>query len=93
MKFFFFFKWSAHGAHGCSKSPNWNVENSIYSWGTSGLEEAVHVAHLHNHSLQLGVVLNGHLSIFSAKAWWNTEETNVYEAHQSEWIVSESEAE
>lgn len=59
----------------------------------SGLEEAVHVAHLHNHSLQLGVVLDGHLSIFSAKAWWNTEETNVNEAHQSEWIVSESEAE
>lgn len=59
----------------------------------SDLEEAVHVAHLHNHSLQLGVVLDGHLSIFSAKAWWNTEETNVNEAHQSEWIVSESEAE
>ena len=38
------------------------------------LEEAIHVAHFHNHRLQLGVVLDCHLAILSAKAWWDTVE-------------------
>ncbi|KAG7227229.1 hypothetical protein INR49_013889, partial [Caranx melampygus] len=35
---------------------------------TSGKEETVHIAHLHKHSLQLGVVLDGHLAIFPSDA-------------------------
>lgn len=33
------------------------------------LEQAVHISHLHKHSLQLGVVLNGHLAILSSDPW------------------------
>lgn len=33
------------------------------------LEEALDVAHLHHHSLQLGVILDGHLAVLSAEAW------------------------
>lgn len=40
----------------------------------ASLEEAVDVAHFHNHRLQLGVVLDCHLAVLSAKAWWSTAE-------------------
>lgn len=47
-----------------------------HSAGSKGdlvrLEETLHVAHFHDHSLQLGVVLDGHLAVLSAKAWWDT---------------------
>lgn len=33
------------------------------------LEEAVHVTHLHKHSLQLGVILYGYLSILPPNTW------------------------
>lgn len=54
----------AEGRSAAIHSQFWNVK-----LGETGLEEAVHVAHFHNHSLQLGVVLNCHLAILSAKAW------------------------
>lgn len=34
-------------------------------------EETVHIANLHHHSLQLGVILHGHLTVLSSKAWQN----------------------
>lgn len=40
----------------------------IQSEVNSILEEALHVAHLHHHSLQLGVILDGHLAVLSAEA-------------------------
>lgn len=39
-----------------------------YKLGGRNLEETLYISHLNNHSLQLGVVLDGHLAILSAKA-------------------------
>lgn len=43
-------------------------------FGERSLEEAVDVAHFNNHSLQLGVVLDRHLAVLSAKPWQSTVE-------------------
>lgn len=46
-----------------------NMLDSSVCPSHSVLEQAVHVSHLHKHSLQLGVVLNGHLAVLSADPW------------------------
>lgn len=42
-------------------------------------EEALNIAHFHNDSLQLGVVLDSHLAVLSAEAWKDThsEQENI----------------
>lgn len=37
--------------------------------GRRCLEDALDISHFHNHSLELGEVLECHLAVLSAKAW------------------------
>lgn len=56
----------------CEASISHSAKGRVGDLGHSWLillEKAVNVSHLNNHSLQLRVVLNGHLAILPAKAY------------------------
>lgn len=52
------------------------MDNFWHLNGNLTIKVIVHVSHLHNHSLQLGVVLDGHLAVLPAKTCGEREEIN-----------------